>query len=134
MGLALTAWPPLGVAAVMILGELTGCARAAATCPGPAQLAAWSLVLQVAILASLVIASTLARIGAVGTLGTLIVAVPGVALLTALGASYAPDGGQAALLWLLGIAYLAGVVIGWRLLRASESGDRGHGGTVGSPT
>jgi hypothetical protein len=122
LGLALAAWPPLGLAALLAVGELTGCSRFTASCPGSDQLAALSAASQLVILAILVVLPTLARLGAVGSLAVLIAALPGAAVLTAAGASYAPEGGAGTLLLLLGLAYLAGVGIGWRVRRGVGPG------------
>ena len=61
---ALLAWPPLGFAAGFMIGELTGCDRAAVTCGDAESLAPW--VVQPAIVVLLLLLPRLARAAAVG--------------------------------------------------------------------
>jgi hypothetical protein len=115
--LAVAAWPPLGVAGSLLIGELTGCARFAASCAGTASFGSLVLAAQLAILVALLAIAPLARIGAVGSLAVVLAALPVVAFLTAAGAPYAPEAGPTSLLALLGIAYVLGAVLGWRAVR-----------------
>lgn len=118
--LALVAWPPLGVAAAVATGEVTGCAVAAASCTGAAPLLPW--LAQVVILALLLLLPTLARLLSVGTVAILLAIVPATAVLLALGAGGRPEAGFA-LAALLVVAWLAGVAYGaiWAARRASLS-------------
>jgi len=108
--LALVAWPPLGVAAAIAAGDVTGCASAAASCTGVAPLTPW--LAQVAILALLMLLPPVARFLAFGTVAVLLALVPATAVLLALGAGSTPEAGFAlgvlvALAWLAGVAYAA---------------------------
>jgi hypothetical protein len=112
--LALGAWPPIGLALALGIGELTGCARFAATCSSASSFSAWVVVAQITIVSVLLLAVPLARIGTFGSLAILLAALPIVALLVAAGATYDPEAGTAALLTMLAIAWVVGVVVGWR--------------------
>ncbi|NJD28209.1 MAG: J domain-containing protein [Chloroflexi bacterium] len=108
--LALIAWPPLGVAAAVAAGDVTGCAVAAAACTGVAPLTPW--LAQVVILALLMLLPPVARFLAFGTVAVLLALVPATAVLLAIGAGGAPQAGFAlgvllALAWLAGVAYAA---------------------------
>jgi hypothetical protein len=107
--LALVGWPPLGVAAAIAAGDVTGCAIYAAGCTGVAPLLPW--IAQAAILALLLLLPPLARLLAVGTVAVLLALVPATAVLIALGASGQPQAGFA-LGVLLALAWLAGVAFG----------------------
>jgi Meckel syndrome type 1 protein len=109
--LALIAWPPLGVAAAIALGDVTGCAVYAASCSGAAPLLPW--LAQAVILALLLLLQPLARLLAVGTVAVLLALVPATAVLLVLGAAGHPQaafalGSLLALAWLVGV--LAGAV------------------------
>jgi hypothetical protein len=110
--LALAGWPPIGLAVALAIGELTGCARFAATCTSTSTFSTGVLLAQVAILVGLFVIAPVARIAAFGTLAILIAALPVVAFLTAAGATYDPEPGAAALLTLLGLAWSIGVIVG----------------------
>jgi hypothetical protein len=104
------AWPPLGVAAAVAAGDVTGCAAAAASCTGVAPLAPW--LAQVVILALLLLLPPLARFLAFGTVAVMLALVPATAVLLALGGGGAPEAGFAlgvllALAWLAGVGYAA---------------------------
>jgi len=108
--LALVAWPPLGVAAAIAAGDVTGCSVYAASCTGAAPLLPW--LAQVVILALLMLLPPLARLLAIGTVGVLLALVPVTAVLLAVGGGGAPQAGFAlgtllALAWLAGVAYAA---------------------------
>jgi molecular chaperone DnaJ len=96
--LALAGWPPLGLALALAIGELTGCARFAAACTSTSGFSGAVLVAQVATLAALVAVPPLARLATLGSLAIVIAALPIVAFLTAVGATYDPEPGTAALL------------------------------------
>jgi hypothetical protein len=114
--LALAGWPPLGLALALGIGELTGCARFAATCTSTSEFSSAVLLAQVAVLAVLLLVPAIARVAAFGGLAILVAALPIVAFLTAAGATYDPAPGTAALLWLLTAAWGVGVLVGlpWR--------------------
>jgi hypothetical protein len=112
LALALAGWPPIGLAIALAFGELTGCARFAATCASTSSFSSSVLAAQVVVLALLLLIPQLARIAAFGSLAVLLAALPIVAFLTAAGATYDPEPGTAALLALLSVAWGIGVVIG----------------------
>jgi hypothetical protein len=112
---ALAAWPPLGIAAAALIGRATGCAAFEASCTPPAHLYPWFA--QGAIVLGLLVAPRISRILAGGTAAVAILAFPVVAALSAGGATYDRARGPAALVAVLGVAWLAGVVA--MLLRRS---------------
>jgi hypothetical protein len=112
--LALAGWPPIGMIAALAIGELSGCARFAASCESVSAASSWIALAQVAILAVLLLVTPLARVAAFGSMAILLAALPVVAFLTATGATYAPEPGAAALLMLLGGAWAVGIALGSR--------------------
>jgi len=108
LGLALVAWPPIGLAAAAAIGEMTGCTAYSADCGGSDVLLPW--LAQAAILGLLLLLQPLARLFVGGTIAVLIALVPITAFLLVLGAGGAP---QAALVMagLLALSWVAGV--GW---------------------
>lgn len=108
LGLALVAWPPIGLAAAAAIGELTGCSAYSAECGGSDVLLPW--LAQAGILGLLLLLPPLARLFVGGTIAVLLALVPITAFLLVLGAGGAP---QAALVMagLLALAWLGGV--GW---------------------
>jgi curved DNA-binding protein CbpA len=108
LGLALVAWPPIGLAAGAAIGEITGCTAYSAECGGSDLLLPW--LAQAAILGLLLLLPPLARLFVGGTIAVLLALVPITAFLLVLGAGGAP---QAALVMagLLALAWLGGV--GW---------------------
>lgn len=109
LGLALVAWPPIGLAAGAAIGEVTGCASYAAECGGSEPLLPW--LAQAAILGLLLLLPPIARLLAGGAIGVLIALVPITAVLLSIGASTAAPQAGFVLTFLLGIAWLVGV--GW---------------------
>jgi hypothetical protein len=124
LGIALVAWPPIGLAAAAAIGEATGCASYAAACSGTDSLLPW--LAQAGILGVLLLFPPLARLLAGGTIAIVLAILPVTGFLLAVGASGTPQAGSA-LLVLLGGAWLFGVV--WSLMigrrRAIESGRLG---------
>ena len=110
LGVALVAWPPIGLAAAALIGDVTGCAVYSAECGGTEPLLPW--LAQAAILGLLLLLPPIARLLAGGAIGVLVAIVPLTALLVAVGGAGAPQAGFA-LSFLLGIAWLGGVA--WAL-------------------
>ena len=111
LGLALVAWPPIGLAAAAAIGDITGCTAYSAECGGSDMLLPW--LAQAAILGLLLLVPPLARLFVGGTIAVLLALVPITAFLLVVGAGGAP---QAALVMagLLALAWVAGV--GWAAL------------------
>jgi hypothetical protein len=110
LGVALVAWPPIGLAAAAAIGDVTGCAVYSAECGGTEPLLPW--LAQAAILGLLLLLPPIARLLAGGAVGVLVALVPLTAFLVAVGGSGAPQAGFA-LTFLLFLAWVAGV--GWAL-------------------
>jgi curved DNA-binding protein CbpA len=108
LGIALVAWPPIGLAAAAAIGEVTGCAAYSAECGGSDMLLPW--LAQAAILGLLLLLPPLARLFVGGTIAVLLALVPITAFLLVVGAGGAPQAGFA-LGALLALAWLGGV--GW---------------------
>jgi curved DNA-binding protein CbpA len=111
LGLALVAWPPIGLAAAAAIGEITGCAAYSAECGGSDMLLPW--LAQAAILGLLLLLPPLARLFVGGTIAVLLALVPITAFLLVVGAGGAPQAALA-LAALLALAWLGGV--GWAAL------------------
>jgi hypothetical protein len=110
LGLALVAWPPIGLAAAVAIGEVTGCAAYSAACSGSDALLPW--LAQAAILGLLLLLPPLARLFVGGTLAVIMALVPVTAFLVVVGAGGAPQaafvlGLFLALAWLTGVAWTA---------------------------
>ena len=116
--LALAAWPPLGIAAASLIGEVTGCAAFSASCTTAATFYPW--LAQLAILATLLLLTPLARLLVGGTAAVVILALPVAAALSASGAAYDRVHGPPSLLVLLALAWLGGVVLMAIRLRRSQ--------------
>jgi DnaJ domain len=110
LGIALVAWPPLGIAAAIGLGAATGCASFSAACGTSEQILPW--LAQGAILGLLLVLPAAARWLAAGTIGLLLGLIPFTALLVALGGAGRPEA-AAVLVGLLVISWLGGVA--WAL-------------------
>jgi hypothetical protein len=106
LGIALVAWPPLGLAAAAAIGEVTGCAAYAAECSGSDSLLPW--LAQAGILGLLLLVPPIARVLAGGAIAVVLALVPATAFLIVVGGSGQPEAGFA-LAFLLGLAWLAGV-------------------------
>lgn len=114
LGLALVAWPPIGLAAAAMIGDLTGCTAYAATCGGSDPLLPW--LAQAAILGLLLLLPPIARLLAGGAIAVILALVPITFFLLAVGGSGAPQAApvMATLLagaWLVGVAWSARTLI-----------------------
>jgi hypothetical protein len=110
LGLALVAWPPIGLAAAAAIGDLTGCTSYSADCGGSDSLLPW--LAQAAILGLLLLLPRLARILVGGAIAVLLALVPVTALLVVVGAGGAPQsafalGALLAAAWIVGVAWAA---------------------------
>jgi hypothetical protein len=108
LGIALVAWPPIGLAAAAAIGDVTGCAVYSADCGGTEPLLPW--LAQAVILGLLLLLPPVARVLAGGAIGVLFALVPLTAFLVAVGGTGAPQAGFAlafmlALAWLVGVAW-----------------------------
>jgi hypothetical protein len=112
-GIALIAWPPVGLAAAALIGNATGCAVYSASCDGTEPLLPW--LAQALIFGLLLLIPPVARVLAGGAIGILAALIPLTFLLVAVGGSGAAQAGFA-LSFLLSIAWLAGVA--WALAEA----------------
>jgi hypothetical protein len=108
LGLALVAWPPIGLAAAAVIGDVTGCSLYAAECTGAEPLLPW--LAQAAILGLLLLLPPVTRLLAGGAVAVLLALVPITAVLVAVGGTGEPQA-AATLAVLLGLAWLLG--IGW---------------------
>jgi DnaJ domain len=106
LGVALVAWPPIGLAAAAAIGELTGCSTYSAECGGADALLPW--LAQAGILGLLLLLPSIARVLAVGAVAVVLALVPITGFLVVVGASGAPEAGFA-LAFMLSIAWLGGV-------------------------
>ena len=114
LGIALIAWPPIGIAAAALIGDVTGCATFSASCGGTEPMLPW--LAQAAIIGLLLLLPPIARILAGGSIGVLVALVPLTAFLVAVGGTGAPQAGFA-LAFLLGLAWLLGIAWGVAQLR-----------------
>ena len=121
LGIALIAWPPIGLAAAAAIGDITGCTTYSAGCTGAEPLLPW--LAQAGILGLLLLLPPVARLLAGGAIGVLAALVPITFFLIAVGGSGEPEAGFA-LAALLGIAWLAGIAWAAAQLRR-RGGDRG---------
>ncbi len=113
VGRAVIGWAPIALGIGWFAGEVTGCARFAATCDTSVAPVAW--ILQLLALLLLVVATRLATIATIATTVTLAAAVPGALILSATGGATDVASGRAALGGLLVIAWVAGIGVGvWR--------------------
>jgi len=116
LGIALVAWPPIGLAAAAAIGDFTGCAIYSADCGGTEPLLPW--LAQAVILGLLLLLPPVARILAGGAVGILVGLVPLTAFLVAVGGSGAPQAGFA-LAFFLAVAWLAGVA--WAIVQSRRT-------------
>jgi hypothetical protein len=108
---ALLGWLVLGLAAANVIGELSGCARFAASCPEPVGLV--TILVQPLIVGLLFVMPRLAEAAALGTIAVLVAGIPAAVLLSAMGAASAPAGqAGAGLGLLLALSYLVAFVGG----------------------
>lgn len=113
LGLVLLAWPPLGIAAAAVIGDVTGCATYSTACEGADRLLPW--LAQALLLGILLLAPVVARVLAAGTIAVLLALLPGAAVITALGGAGSAEG-PPVLAGGLVLAWAAGVV--WGVNRA----------------
>jgi hypothetical protein len=106
LGLALVAWPPIGLVTAALIGNATGCSTFGAQCDGAEPMLPW--LAQAVILGLLLLLPPLTRILASGTIAVLVGTVPVMAFLLAVGAGGAPQAAPVMAV-LLGIAWLVGV-------------------------
>jgi Meckel syndrome type 1 protein len=117
---AVLGWIPIALGIGWLVGELTGCARFAATCdPSVAPLTA---VGQGIVLIALVVVPEVAAIAAGAALALLAAAVGATLILSATGTAADEDSRRAALLALLLVAWLTGLAIA--VVRRLRSGPR----------
>ena len=116
LGLALVAWPPIGLAAAAAIGDLTGCTTYSVECSGSDSLLPW--LAQAAILGLLLLLPALSRLFVGGTIAVLLALVPVTAFLLVVGGGNAPQAAFVLSLLLAG-AWLAGV--GWAARGAARS-------------
>ncbi len=107
--LALIGWPPIGLALALLIGELSGCGRFAASCVESISIAEW--IGQLAIIALLLLVPSFASVAAVGTVAVLAAAIPVAVVLSAVGGTRRPDAAAGVLLVLLAAAWVGGVVV-----------------------
>jgi len=110
LGLALVAWPPIGLAAAAAIGDITGCTTFSAECAGSDTLLPW--LAQAAILGLLLLLPPLARLFVGGTIGVIVALVPVTAVLVVVGGGGAPEsafalGALLAAAWIGGVAWAA---------------------------
>lgn len=107
LGLALVAWPPIGLALAALIGDATGCSSFGAQCDGAEPMLPW--LAQAVVLGVLLLLPPVTRILAFGTVAVLVGLVPITVFLLAVGASGAPQAGTAlavllAAIWAVGVA------------------------------
>lgn len=122
LGLALVAWPPIGLATAPLIGDATGCASFGAQCDGADAMLPW--LAQAVILGLLLLLPPLTRVLATGAIAVLVALIPVTSLLVAVGATGAPQAAPT-LAVLLGVAWLVGVA--WALASRVRRPGRGTG-------
>ncbi|MEO8273780.1 MAG: J domain-containing protein [Chloroflexota bacterium] len=119
LGLALVAWPPIGLAAAAAIGEATGCTTFSAACSGSEPLLPW--LAQAVILGLLLLLPPVSRLLAGGAIAALIALVPITGFLLAVGGSGAPQAAPV-MVTLLAAAWLAGIAWSARTFRRRVPG------------
>jgi hypothetical protein len=107
VGRAVLGWAPIALGIGWLAGELSGCARFAATCDRSSEPAIWAI--QLVVLAVLLLVPALARVAAIATTATLTAAIPGALLVTVVGGSNDEAAARPLLGGLLVIAWMAGL-------------------------
>jgi curved DNA-binding protein CbpA len=107
VGRAVLGWAPIALGIGWLAGELSGCARFAATCDRSTEPATWAI--QLVVLAALLLVPALARVAANATTATLAAAIPGALLVAVLGGSNDEAAARPLLGGLLVIAWVAGL-------------------------
>jgi DnaJ domain len=105
---ALLAWPPIGLAAAGLFGEVSGCTRYAATCADTSGLVPWAI--QIPVLLVFLLLPAVARLAAVGSVAVLIAAVPAGLTFAVAGGNHAAGTASALLLSICVIAYAVGIL------------------------
>jgi len=105
---ALIAWPPIGLGAALLYGELSGCARFAAACEDA--MAPWPWLIQLATIAFFLVLPVAARIAVFGTYAALIAATP-LTLFVVTGSRPGSELAAQVLIGCLALAWVAGIVI-----------------------
>ncbi len=127
LGLALLAWPPIGLAAAAAIGQVTGCSIYSADCVGPDTILPW--LAQAIVLGLLLLLPPMARLFASGTVAVVFALVPVTGFLVVIGGGGQPEAGFAlafllALTWLIGVAW---AVVSARRRGASLGVEQGAG-------
>ncbi len=132
VGRAVLGWAPLALGIGWLTGEISGCARFAASCDAGAMPLAW--LAQVLVLAVFLVVPRLARIAVIGTIAALVAAIPGTAILSATSGPAAIEAGRTALGGLLVLAWVAGIGVGvWRTVGELRTArERGEGDPPGT--
>jgi hypothetical protein len=109
VGFAILGWAPIAIGISALAGELTGCARAAASCSAAdAPIASFA---QIGILAVLLLVPLLGRLAAMAALAVLAVAIPGSLVISALVAEPATGPLRVAIAITLVSAWLGGLAV-----------------------
>lgn len=127
---AVLGWAPIALGIGWLAGEITGCARFAASCDASSAPIAWFA--QIAVLALLLIVSRLAVAATIATVATLAAAIPGSLLVSSMGAAADVGSARTALGALLVIGWSVGLAVGLgrelRRLRVPDTTPSDHGG------
>lgn len=128
---AVLGWAPIALGIGWLAGEISGCARFAASCDAASAPIAWFA--QVVVLALLLIVPRLAVAATIAAIATLVAAVPGALLVTSLGAAADIGSARSVLGALIVTGWSVGIATGLgrelrrlRVPRATPS-DRGSG-------
>lgn len=128
IGRGVLGWAPVALGIGWLAGEITGCARFAASCDASSAPMAWFA--QVVVLALLLIVPRLAVAATIATIATLAAAIPGSLLVTSMGAAADLGSARSALGALLVIGWSVGIVVGLirevRRLRVPEASSSDH--------
>lgn len=109
LGRAVFGWAPLALAIGWVGGEISGCGRFAATCDPAAGPISWLVELLILIL--LLAVPRLARIAAIASVTTLVAAISGALVLSAVGSQDYAEAGRTALSGLIVIAWAVGLAV-----------------------
>ena len=106
---AIVGWLPIALGLGWLVGELTGCGRFAATCSGAAE--PLLLGLQVAVFALLLVVPAAASIATAAALSLVVAAVVASLILSASGGAAGGGAREAALGFILVLAWLVGLAL-----------------------
>lgn len=130
VGRGIAGWAPIAIGIAWLAGEISGCARFAATCDTSSAPIAWFV--QAVLLAVLLLVPRLAVAASTAAIGTLAVAIPGALAVTSMGAAADLGSARTALGVLLVVGWLAGAALGLgrevRRSRVSANAPSDHGG------